>query len=637
MPAKSPVASASSTVPKLTRSPVSTTTSTPSSSTIVRIRSYWLPRVDVAHEEHAQRGVRLQRCRLVLLLQRRRQGDEVAQVGRHLGGPGLDVAEDALVALQRAEHPGRGERLLAAGLVGRVDREPGDRRGRQPAHEPHHDEGDRRAAPPQHGVPGEDRGHEGQRTEGEADHDRDRDVADRRAQLLRSGPQRREADPGPGEHLGDVGLDLRHGADAGCDPLELQSQVAERRGRHQLAAAQGVRVERDARLVVPGLRGGRGDRRRRGARERAGRGEPHGGEHVAHPPRADPVPGPPPGADRGDQRPGHGEEGDEALVEAERRPAEVDPEGGDGQGEHHRGGARDAAHQGDRPVRPGAEPRPHREQREGQRGDGRVRRPRTPCARAAAARRRRGWPPRRRRAGARPARRAGDEGPGGHEVGQAGETRPVVMIHRCGVADAASALIDSALGVEAARLGRRRPGPPADEGEHRHRRAEHGGARPAHRSRRRGRRLARGLGHAHHPRSGSCIAGPGPPSSATAPRPGSTPVRRPPSRPRMMPGVASTPTQVEQAGVDSMSKPSFPARTFVSAFTRVNRRAPVAPASLARRHVQPDGAAHPAARPTTSPTRGRPTRSLRRAGGDARPVPRTWRPGSALPTARSTT
>jgi hypothetical protein len=42
----------------------------------------------------------------------------------------------------------------------------------------------------------------------------------------------------------------------------------------------------------------------------------------------------------------------------------------------------------------------------------------------------------------------------------------------------------------------------------------------------------------------------------------------------MMPGVASTPTQVEQAGVASMSKPSFPARTFVSAFTRVNQRTP---------------------------------------------------------------
>ena len=400
--------------------------------------------VDVADQQHPQRGVGLQRGRLVLLLQGRRQGDQVAQVGRHLGGPGLDVAEDALVALEGAEHAGRGEGLLAVGLVRRVEREAGERGGGQPADEPGHDEGGRRAPPAEHGIPGEHGEHHGQRPEREAQHDRDRDVTDRGAQLLGAGAQRREADVGTREDLGDVGLDLRHGVDAGREPLELQAQVAERRGRHELAAVQRVRVEGDARLVVQGLRGGGCDRRRRRPRRGAGDGEPHHGEAVAHASRADAVPGPPPRADRGDERPRNREEGDHALVEAEQRCA--------------RGRARARRRQG-RAGRPRAAP-PGSAAPTGRRGAPRTRArrragrttrwrrrcgpPRTRSGRGGAARPPRGSPRPPAASRARPARRAGTRAHAVTRWARPVTTSPVVMIQRCGVPDAASALIDSA-------------------------------------------------------------------------------------------------------------------------------------------------------------------------------------------------
>ncbi len=79
-------------------------------------------------------------------------------------------------------------------------------------------------------------------------------------------------------------------------------------------------------------------------------------------------------------------------------------------------------------------------------------------------------------------------------------------------------------GVEPAGLHRGGPGPATDQRHDRDGRAQHRRARPSHRlargrpgpgrarspvgGRRRGRRLARGLGHAHHPRSVACAPGP---------------------------------------------------------------------------------------------------------------------------------
>ena len=266
------------------------------------------------------------------------------------------------------------------------------------------------------------------------------------AALSSSGPgaQAGEADAGAGEHLGDVGLDLRHGPDAGGDPLELQAQVAERRGRDELAVVQGVRVERHARLVVTGLRGGGGDRRGRGAREPAGDDQPDDREPEAHPPGADPVPGPPPRADRRDERPHHREEGDDALVDAEP------------------GAARGRSRATRRPRRarrppagpPGAPGRPGRRVAPRTRATRRAARttvwprpcapPTSPCATEGEARRRRGWRPQPAASRIRPGRRAGTRAHAVTTCASPVIRRAVVMIHRCGVPDAARALIDSA-------------------------------------------------------------------------------------------------------------------------------------------------------------------------------------------------
>ena len=179
--------------------------------------------VDVADQQHPQRGVRLQRRGGVLLLERGRQGDEVAQVRRDLGGAGLDVGEDALVALERAEHAGRPEGLLPLGLVGRPQRRADGDGRRRPPDDPGHDEGGRRPATEEHGIPAEDAEHDEQGPDGEADDDRDGRVADGGAQLLRTGTQGRERDPGTRQHVGDARLHLGHGVDAGARPVKPTS------------------------------------------------------------------------------------------------------------------------------------------------------------------------------------------------------------------------------------------------------------------------------------------------------------------------------------------------------------------------------------------------------------------------------
>ena len=104
-----------------------------------------------------------------------------------------------------------------------------------------------------------------------------------------------------------------------------------------------------------------------------------------------------------------------------------------------------------------------------------------------------------------PARAAsGHQCPRRDEVGEAGQHQPGrhdPAVWGSGCRERADRL---GAGVEAARLCRRGPRPPADQGEHRQRRTEHCRARPPGGL---APRLARGLGHAHHPRSGSWAAG----------------------------------------------------------------------------------------------------------------------------------
>ncbi len=142
--------------------------------------------VDVADEEHAQGRVGLERAAGVLLLQRRRQREDVPQVGRHLAGPGLDVAEEALVALERAEHLGGPVRPRPARLVRGVHRRGGAEGRHRPRDDGGHDEGLRGpSAPgepprPEHDEDGE------QGPEGEALDDAEGDVADGGVELLRA-------------------------------------------------------------------------------------------------------------------------------------------------------------------------------------------------------------------------------------------------------------------------------------------------------------------------------------------------------------------------------------------------------------------------------------------------------------------
>ena len=220
----------------------------------------------------------------------------------------------------------------------------------------------------------------------------------------------------------------------------------------------------------------------------------------------------------------------------------------------------------------------------------------------------------------RPTRRAGTRAQAVTRWARPVMTRPVVMIHRCGVADAASALIDSALASKP-------PGWAAAAQVHPPTRASTAtvALSTAVRGRPTGPADVVGgslVGSGMRTTLGRDPASPAPVCRHRQRCRGPVdPCSRPPSRPRMMPGVASTPTQVEQPGVDSMSKPSFAARTFVSAFTRVNRRTPwhrlpwlAGMFNLMALRIQ--------LRADNLTDTRTPDPTLRRAGRDARPVPR---------------
>ena len=126
MPSKIPAASPSSTVPKVSRSPASTTAST-CSAVMSSGQRVLVAAVHVRDEEQPQRDGGVSGVGAVALLEGVGEGHEVGQVGRDLLGAGLDIGEETRVGLHGAENAGAREARRLVGTIGERGRGAGDR------------------------------------------------------------------------------------------------------------------------------------------------------------------------------------------------------------------------------------------------------------------------------------------------------------------------------------------------------------------------------------------------------------------------------------------------------------------------------------------------------------------------------
>ena len=211
--------------------------------------------VHVGDEQHLERRGVLLGLGCVLLLHRGRQREEVAQIGRRLVGPLLDVVEEAAVGDRQLEQPARAQLDEPVGVVG-APRRQAQGRQRDRGDEARAEDGptvrERAAAQPDDAEAQQQTEHA---TGREAQPDPDRGLGDDPGALLGADVEARGIEVARGDEVGDRGLDPRRDLHARGDAGELRGHAPDDRVGADVGPVPPARRQAHVGCVVVGLDG----------------------------------------------------------------------------------------------------------------------------------------------------------------------------------------------------------------------------------------------------------------------------------------------------------------------------------------------------------------------------------------------